>query len=576
MSRPTSDIPSHDHHVSLGPLQLRLVDGDVRYVRVARVEILRRIYVAIRDDVWGTVPGEMSAVSFYRADDRFAMSYRSRHRRDEIDFTWNARISGTIQRTGDHFAATLTFEMDGRAERTFRTNRTGFCVLHPIDECAGRRCWIEHSDGSREQGVFPELVSPEQPFTDVRAIAFEPLPGIETEVSVAGEVFEMEDQRNWTDGSYKTYCRPLGAGFPYELSAGQRVWQSVELHVRGAVPPTAPARASIVVGKPIGAIPKIGLGLTSDTTLTERDVERLRALNLSHVRVDPSSSISDIGVPLEIAVDAPVDGPVPEIPRSLASRAVRWCVYAAGRPMIPADLVERVRQAIRDAGSSVQVGGGTLGNFAELNRDRPPTGAELVAYPINPQIHAFDDLSLVENLQGQTGTVRTVRAFSPKAHIVIGPIILHREPDRFAAGKAPGAETEIVQPDPRQRTAFGAAWTVGSIKRLAEAGAESLTYYQAAGPFGVMDGDELFPMYEVFRAIGEMTDGGEVLSCVSSDPLAFDALAIQKGRHLRLLVACLQPESIEITITGLDDAPRQLRLNGYGVTILDSHLPEGT
>lgn len=32
-----------------------------------------------------------------------------------------------------------------------------------------------------------------------------------------GDVFEMEDQRNWTDASYKTYCTPWGC--PSRLSS---------------------------------------------------------------------------------------------------------------------------------------------------------------------------------------------------------------------------------------------------------------------------------------------------------------------------------------------------------------------
>ena len=35
-----------------------------------------------------------------------------------------------------------------------------------------------------------------------------------------GDIFEMEDQRNWTDASYKTYVRPLALPWPYTLPAG--------------------------------------------------------------------------------------------------------------------------------------------------------------------------------------------------------------------------------------------------------------------------------------------------------------------------------------------------------------------
>ena len=45
----------------------------------------------------------------------------------------------------------------------------------------------------------------------------------------AGDVFEMEDQRNWTDASYKTYCTPLALPFPVEIPEGARISQSVTL-----------------------------------------------------------------------------------------------------------------------------------------------------------------------------------------------------------------------------------------------------------------------------------------------------------------------------------------------------------
>ena len=36
-----------------------------------------------------------------------------------------------------------------------------------------------------------------------------------------GDTFEMEDQRNWSDASYKTYVRPLALPWPYVLPAGK-------------------------------------------------------------------------------------------------------------------------------------------------------------------------------------------------------------------------------------------------------------------------------------------------------------------------------------------------------------------
>ena len=45
-----------------GPLALFYEQGDLRRIRLGDTEILRRIYVAVRDSSWGTVPALFSNV----------------------------------------------------------------------------------------------------------------------------------------------------------------------------------------------------------------------------------------------------------------------------------------------------------------------------------------------------------------------------------------------------------------------------------------------------------------------------------------------------------------------------------
>ena len=57
-----------------------------------------------------------------------------------------------------------------------------------------------------------------------------------------GDTFEMEDQRNWTDASYKTYVRPLALPWPYTLAKGTVIEQAVRLSVHGTPAGPGPAR----------------------------------------------------------------------------------------------------------------------------------------------------------------------------------------------------------------------------------------------------------------------------------------------------------------------------------------------
>lgn len=268
-----------------GPLSLVYEAGDLRYIRLGEREILRRVYVAIRDRNWGTVPPRLTNLRKEILPDSFRITYDVANQQGEIDFLWKATITG--DRSGN-----LIFTMEGEARSTFHKNRIGFCVLHPIRECAGQPCSVEHTDGKVTSGVFPLYISPNQPFLDIRSISHEVTPGLTAEVRFAGEVFETEDQRNWTDASYKTYCTPLRLPFPVEIKAGTKVSQSVTLKLQGTLPATHDKSAdedvvfTIRDARPV-PLPRIGLGMASHgQPLSQRALERLRALYIAHLRVD--------------------------------------------------------------------------------------------------------------------------------------------------------------------------------------------------------------------------------------------------------------------------------------------------
>ena len=74
----------------------------------------------------------------------------------------------------------------------------------------------------------------------------------------------MEDQRNWTDASFKTYSTPLELPFPVELSAGEQIRQRFVLGLvveHGAIsaPEEAAAKIIISAGSTTKSVPKIGL-----------------------------------------------------------------------------------------------------------------------------------------------------------------------------------------------------------------------------------------------------------------------------------------------------------------------------
>ncbi|HEX7899011.1 MAG TPA: hypothetical protein VF950_14705, partial [Planctomycetota bacterium] len=178
-----------------GPVSLLFEEayGSVRRLSVAGHEAVRRIYVAVRDREWNTLPAQVWNVQVRADPDSFEVSYLARCAKGDIDFAWKAVITGDAK-------GTVSFRMSGQARSDFYRNRAGFCVLHPR-ACAGLPASVESADGGLRRGNFPRYIYPNPPFTNFNKIWYAPAPGLKLRVTLEGDAFEMEDQRNWSDAS---------------------------------------------------------------------------------------------------------------------------------------------------------------------------------------------------------------------------------------------------------------------------------------------------------------------------------------------------------------------------------------
>ncbi|HUQ94135.1 MAG TPA: hypothetical protein VM120_20810 [Bryobacteraceae bacterium] len=514
--------------------------GFLRYLRYGDAEAVRGIYAAVRDQNWGTVAPRISRLRVQTGDGGFQLNFDVECKEGPIDFFWQGEISGDS-------ANRVQFRMEGEARSLFLRNRIGFCVLHPVKECAGRPCTVRHSGVLIEKGRFPREVAPNQPFKDIVAISHEVAPGVIAEVKFEGETFEMEDHRNWTDASYKTYCTPLEKPFPVEMKRGARISQSVTVTLSGGSRTFSIGRKELtleVTPGQVRALPKIGIGYSPGTS--EREQRRLIALNPAHVRVDtPFDEAPRLPLPLEIAVHL---GRNPEAElKALAqhltkTRVARYLVFHKDEKSTSPKWVKLAREYLRGA----PVGAGADAYFAELNRARPdPAGLDFLCFSANPQVHAFDNASLVENLAAQADAVQSARQFAGGKGIIITPVTLKPRFNPNATGGGPPAP---LPADPRQTSLFGAAWTLGSIKYVSESGAQSVTYYQAVDARGVMTSSgKVYPLYHVLADVGEMA-GGEVMLSQSSQPLAMDGMVIRKGVKICALLANMtaEPQAVRL------------------------------
>jgi hypothetical protein len=476
----------------------------------------------------------------------------------------------------------------------FRTNRVGFCVLHPIRECTGKNCEVTGPDGKKQSYSFPELISPHQPMKNIAEMRWKAEQNIEVRLSFEGDIFEMEDQRNWTDDSFKTYCRPLELPFPFVLKKGDKIHQRINLEVSGEVaaePPTQTAYQLRYDDNMKFPLPKIGIAQAeSKPSLAENEVELLRKPGFDYYDISvifEDSWISELKSGVEEAALLGMklglrayfsENFAMEI-RQLSSvlehhqDAIDSILILETQHTITSDkFVFKIIDSLRNTFPKSRIGGGTTGFFAELNRNRILSNdLDFISYSITPQVHAFDNATLIENLNGQSDTVRSATEFAGNKRIQIRPVTLKMQSNPAATSTE---ANKADQMDVRQMSLFGAGWTLGSIKYLTEAGAEAVTYYQTLGEKGIIQGDSspnnpeifhvekgaVFPVYYVFHELLRHKTGS-VIASISSHPNTFEGMVLEENGKRTFLLANYTNQQIEVGVDGISKKAKVSKLD---------------
>lgn len=562
-----------------GPLSVEFDNGNLRYLEVAGVEVLRAVAFLVRDENWGTYIPRLSRLEVEQRQDGFSVSYHARCARGSMEIGYDARIEGRPD-------GTLEFVGIATPKTDFLTARTGFVVLHPLAGVAGHAVEVEHVDGKVEKSKFPERVNPVQPFLHIRSLTHEVMPGLKATVRMEGDSWEMEDHRNWTDASFKTYVRPLALPWPYTLEAGKAVRQSVTLTLSGALPAAGARRDSGVLQVKLGAptrhsMPPVGLGMPAaeiEHAIRNLDLLKLAAPKTLVCHYDPREKpgkqalygyrvlCEQTGAQcmLEVVVERAEDfaqelrelarlvrdsGLVPASVAVVPVGDLKSVLPGGERP--PAPPLDALYQAAREAFPGVQIGGGMFSFFTELNRKRPP--AQLLDFVTNttcPIVHAADDRSVMETHEALPYQIATARSYLGKTPHRVGPSAIGCRDNPHGQSFTPNPDNArvcLVRMDPRQRGLFGAAWTLGYLATLAPTGVQALSIGAATGPLGIIYRKDDYPqpwfdgvgepaVYPAFHVIAGLTRaaGAKLVAVECSDRRALRALAY-KARGATLL-----------------------------------------
>jgi hypothetical protein len=593
-----------------GKLEADLANGNLRTIRYDGTEVLRAISYLVRDPDWGTYSPVIVDLRIEQSDNRFAVAYRARcEGPDDTRLVIDVRITGSADR--------LDFEAEAITETGFETNRCGFCILHPIVGVAGSPATVEHVDGRIVATRFPDVIEPWQPFKDMRAITHAIMPDVQAECRMEGDTFEMEDQRNWSDASYKTYVRPLALPWPYQIAANQPVRQKTSLVIRdiGGSTRHPPAAASggaikLELGARISTMPDIGVIVTpeeADATLSAKSVlseiapqellfhfdpsaghgvdaltqfAMLAAAHLGRSTLEialpctssPSSEVAEIAHQMRLAEFRPDAIMIsPSVDRQSTPPGSTW-------PECPP--LDEVYTAARAAFPGIRIGGGMLSYFTELNRKRVPDGQlDFVSHCTNPIVHAADDLSVMQTLEALPFITRSVRAIYGDKPYRIGPSTIPMRQNPYGSrtmDNPSGARVPMANRDPRHNGRFAEAFALGYAIRVLDAGLECLTLSALSGPFGLIAGPAepteqggRRPLFNTVQTLSRLA-GASWQACVSSSPSEVLSFVARDAAGARLHVVNLTGEERKVDCGACRpaDSGKELLLAPFATVVL--------
>lgn len=579
-----------------GELTCFLEGADIRELWIGGRRILSRLYIALRDEAWNTVPYSCSEPEISMGLDEFDVRLACAVDAPPIGAEWIIRIAATSE-------GEFEYAMDGLMLSSFRYAKLGLNLHHPLPDSLGAR-YVARCGDEMATGRIPSLIEPQFYVDEKLTGMFMPYEELDLEFSrgekiafhFSGDKFEMQDHRNWTDYNLKSYGTPQSVPVPLSAEPGQRIYQSVRIHcdaIRSTLShvPLATDVEIKVDRSRIAVLPRLGSEFPDEiATLDGQAADLIRGLELGFVRVNldlasektaeaGTASVEQVtawGCRVELTLvlspgevrasevarlQAWLERVRPHLERVVVLEGPRG--YRIGRTATPGQKVRALRDVIESQCGPVAMVAGTEQHFADLNRAWPDLdGVDGVGYTICPQVHAADDTSLMENSWGQVDTVLTARARTGRRPVHILSLALIGKFGPYPGG-VPDVPVRTTYGDPRQYTTFAAAWTVNSLRQLIDAEAASATYFELVGDRGLVRFTTVpdsvgaigtnyvpGPVYRVLEVVNHWNEGNLVrISPVQGSMIV--GIGMEWSDRTEFLLANLEPVPLRVRLSNL-------------------------
>lgn len=463
-----------------------------------------------------------------------------------------------------------------RAGNDVLVNRVGITATIP-SELAGSDLEYATTRGRVGRSRLPITISPYQPILDISQLDLA-RSGVKFGISFFGDEFEMEDQRNWCDSSFKIYSRPLSLPFPYVIRGGDEVVQELRLSARDDENPVENPVGGVGAdwklseeGRPF-AIPRISVGATTSfsNAVNALDLEKVspasllveasEGFDLGKILRSAMSEISGTSIPLDVrlSIDS-LEGLRDMVDRVLSCGADIRSISVFRKSVHYTDV--EVWNCLVDSigGRNVQLGSGTRGHFAEFNRNYQefPESSNEYCFSITPEMHVNDKRHINECLNSIRDVVDSVRLLVGRSKLFIGPVTLKPRVNTVATDivvvdrmteSGYGADCVPGSVDERQFSDWLGAWTAWMLIELALSGVDQVSMFEAGGARGIIsESGALSPAGIILRAFS--ASRGMWIELIDVDvPQWVRVALISDGTRRRCLVINLGVEDFSICL----------------------------
>jgi hypothetical protein len=240
-------MKASSQYFTCGSFSMKITDGQLRYITCGNEEIIRRIYFSVRDTEWDTILPVFKVVDISSNKESIIVNLKAECIDKEVKFAWEGTF--TCKASGS-----ITFSAKGMQLADAKACRYGICLHLGAAAVCGLPYSTIKPDGQELKNTFNKIMGVAFLEQDFKSLKYQTKSGSKITITAKDSVFGMEDQRFFSDSSFKIYSSMAQFVYP-DILKGATGEETIVIDIEPApdelVAYLVPDKISIKIGKPL-------------------------------------------------------------------------------------------------------------------------------------------------------------------------------------------------------------------------------------------------------------------------------------------------------------------------------------